>query len=152
MIVFKPSYQFCMQELLIAELDEFDVMLCYFVDSFKLVDFESYLFENGCPEMIYLLFDVSLDKIDSVWSSYGSDVGQAILTAARAVDHSNSNDISVRVYVEADDHCVCSNDPAHIIACKYLYEVWLDVLKGQRLLLKSKWTKQTTSMLDDIEK
>lgn len=78
--------------------------------------------------MIYLLFDVSLDKIDSVWSNYGSDVGQAILTAARAVDHNNSNGFAIRVHVEPDDHRVCSDDPVAITACKYLYEVRLDVL------------------------
>lgn len=47
MIVFKPNYQFLVHELLIAELDEFDVMLCYFVDCIKLVHFPTQ-FENGC--------------------------------------------------------------------------------------------------------
>ena len=80
-----------MYELLITELDELDVMLYYLVDSLKLVDFELTL-DHRSPKMIHLLFDVSLDKVDSVWSNDWSDIGQAVLTAARAVDHSYSND------------------------------------------------------------
>ena len=73
-MILELKFHFLVHKLLIAELDELDVMLGYPVDSLKLVDSELFL-DHGCPKMIHLLFDVSLDKVDSVWSNNRSDIG-----------------------------------------------------------------------------
>lgn len=117
-------------------MDYFDLVLLL-EDSLSF-DNIAIMVKGGFAEMVDLLFDISLDKVDAAWSNDGSDIGKLQLAVTRTVNHI-AEDPTV-LYAEPNDEFICSNDDISLIACKYLLDVGKDVWDGQGLL---RWSEAT---------